>query len=178
MRTIFLVLLSLLFFYACPAWASDIHECMILRLTESYDPDCAAIIYNGEILAGLEDREQEFFLVAAPGFRALASLSEPAKLAIPRRIQANMRVEKGRKLYVKFNDQTDCAWTADGNGGFHSPRCFDGAERDLVAASGFRGGIEVGHDRVDDVVAMEMLLEAGVNEQSLVKAKALFVRVN
>lgn len=88
-----------------------------------------------------------------------ASLDSALTLELPNEVSATGDAGSGYKLYLKLNNDIDCAWTSDGNGKFIDPHCFTGATRDSAEASGFLGGTEESDLTIEDVLDIEMTLD-------------------
>ena len=160
-----------------------IEECMIADLNDAVDPACLSVIFNGAVLSGVSsDGTQVIAKASRRGggtggtkwFDSQKTFSTPIDLVLPSQIPAFGNAGNGQKLYIKFNDQTDCAWYSHANAKYQNPRCFDGATRKPSVSSGFTGGVEVDHVRMDGVTKLTMTVNGSTGSGTLTTASATF----
>lgn len=86
----------------------------------------------------------------------VATLDSALTLELPNEVSATGNAGSDMKLYLKLNNDIDCAWTSDGSGKYIDPHCFTGATRDSSEATGFIGGTEETDLILEDVLDIEM----------------------
>lgn len=109
-------------------------------------------------------------------FDALATLDPPQTLSLPASIPAEGNPGNGQKLYVLFDDGTDCAWFS-GGGAYGSYRCFTGATRNGGTPSGFSGGTEVFPSEIVGASTVDMTVAGASGSGVITTATATFVIV-
>ncbi len=171
---------------ASPPAASDpsIAECIIADLNDFVDPLCLSVIFDGAPLSVVTISESQVMAKASrrsggtggtKWFDSQNTFSFPVDLVLPTQIPAIGNAANGHKLYIKFNDQTDCAWYSSAGTRYQSPRCFDGATRSPGTSLGFTGGMEVGSIRMDAVTRITMTVNGSGGSGVLTTATANFL---
>jgi len=145
--------------------------------------DDLVVLLDGNILANTEVSETEIKMIASKRnggtggskfFDAVLTLDEAKDLILPLSIPAIGNAGNGQKLYVKFNEQIDCAWFSHAGNQYRNPRCFEEATRDGGSTSGFNGGTEVFLTAINDVTILEMQVNGASGSGVITTATASF----
>lgn len=97
-------------------------------------------------------------------------------LELPSTISTTGNAGSGNKLYIKINDDIDCAYTSDA-GEFKDPHCFTGATRDPSETLGFTGGTEESDLVIEDVLDIEMKIDLSEGNGVITTATAILAIV-
>ncbi len=103
----------------------------------------------------------------------VATLDSALTLELPSEVSATGNAGSNMKLYLKLNNDIDCAWTSDGSGKYIDPHCFTDATRDSTTASGFIGGTEEADLIIENVLDIEMTLDNSDGNGVITTASAI-----
>jgi hypothetical protein len=141
------------------------------------------VLLDGNILANTEINSTQIIMVASKRnggtggskfYDANLTLDEAKDLALPNTIPAVGNAGNGQKLYIKFNDEIDCAWFSHAQSEYRNPRCFEGASRNGGSPSGFSDGDELFLTTINDFTTLEMQVNGASGNGVMTTATATF----
>jgi hypothetical protein len=98
-------------------------------------------------------------------------------LELPDKIQASGSPGNGQKIYILFNEVTDCMWTSETDEDYRNRVCYQNAERAPATSEGFAGGQEIELTDIESVEKVEMHVNGAQGDGILTTASAIFIKL-
>ncbi len=159
-------------------------DCTFLEVGENVEMTCSGsvILIPGNLLSSSKVESDKVTLKASrknggadgdKNYDLTLTLNSALDLELPSTIATTGNAGSDLKLYLKINNDIDCAYTSDGSGEFKNPHCYTGAVRDSTELTGFTGGIEEADLIIENILDIEMNLDSSSGDGVITTATAV-----